>query len=116
MTQDDAQGVLFPTEPDGRRSTASTGRAVWADAVRGVDDTLGARIGRAGDWRKAYVGLVVAHTAAAARTPTASVQVARQGLASLNERMRFERDGAVTSVRDAVADCNELLHPLTVRC
>ena len=115
MTQDDVQGVLFPLEADGRRSTASTGRAVWADAVRGVDDTLGARIGRVGDWRKDYVDLVVAHTAAATRTPAAAVQVARQGLASLGERMRFERDGAVTSVRDAVADGKQLLHPLTVR-
>lgn len=34
------QGVLFPRGVDGRSSTTATGRAVWADAVRGVDDAL----------------------------------------------------------------------------
>jgi len=93
------QGVLFPLGPDGRRSTASTGKAVWADAVRGVDDVLGARIGQAGDWRKDYVRAVVSHTGAATRSPDAAVTVARQGLASLATRMRFERDGAGRVVR-----------------
>ena len=66
---DAEQGVLFPRGSDGRRSTASTGKAVWADAVRGVDDVLGARIGQAGDWRKDYVRAVVSHTGAATRSP-----------------------------------------------
>jgi len=109
------QGVLFPLGPDGRRSTASTGKAVWADAVRGVDDVLGARIGQAGDWRKEYVRAVVSHTVAATRSPDAAVTVARQGLASLAARMRFERDGATGSVADALRDGRPSLAPRTVR-
>ena len=96
------QGVLFPKGTDGRRSTGSTGRAVWADAVRGVDDDLARRIEGAGDWRKAYVELVVAHTAAAATTDKGAVEVARAGLDSLNGRMVFERDGASAPVAEAL--------------
>ena len=98
------QGVLFPCEDGGRRSTASTGRAVWADAVRDVDPPLTARIEGAGDWRRAYVGAVVAHTAAAARTPEAAIGGARGGLASLGRRMVFERDGGTAALADALRE------------
>src|SRR5687768_1919879 len=97
-------GVLFPAGPDGRRSTAATGRAVWGDAVRGVDDEVAARVGAAKDWRKDYVDVVVGHTAAATRTAEGAVRVARQGLASLAERMVFERDGRTSTVAAALAE------------
>lgn len=99
---DAEQGVLFPRADDERRSTAATGRAVWADAIRAVDPTLAARIEGSQDWRKDYVGAVVAHTAAATRAAESGIGVARAGLRSLGERMRFERDGEVTSVSVAV--------------
>ena len=103
MSPSPSSGVVFPTGKDGRRSTTATGRAVWADAVRDVDPGLAARIDGAGDWRRAYVPLVVDVTATGTRTPDAAVTVARAGIASLTDRMRFERDGASTSVADAVA-------------
>ena len=109
------QGVLFPAGPDGRRSTASTGKAVWADAMRGVDDELAERIARAGDWRKEYVAGVVAHTAAATRSPDAAVEVARQGLASLGDRMRFERGASIGPVAQALTDGKEVLRPQVLR-
>ena len=115
MTQDREQGVLFPAGPDGRRSTASTGRAVWADAVRGVDDALATRIERAKDWRKDYVDAVVTHTAAATRDAGSAVRVAKQGLDALADRMRFERDGAITSVAQALDDGKDVLRSETVR-
>ncbi|MCW2615501.1 MAG: hypothetical protein JWN08_2495 [Frankiales bacterium] len=102
MSED--QGVLFPREADGRRSTAATGRAVWADAVRAVDPALAQRIEAAGDWRKEYVDAVVAHTAAATRTPGATVAVARAGLESLGSRMVFTRDGASVPLSSALQD------------
>ena len=103
MSQSPSSGVVFPTGEDGRRSTTATGRAVWADAVRDVDPSLAGRIDGAGDWRTAYVPHVVAVTAAGTRSPETAVAVARAGLASLRERMRFERSGASTSVPSAVA-------------
>lgn len=110
----DEQGVLFPAGADGRRSTATTGRAMWADAVRGVDDALAQRIETSSSWRTDYVDAVVAHTAAATRSADAAVQVARQGLASLADRMRFERDGATGPVGQALQDGKEVLRPQTV--
>jgi hypothetical protein len=115
VTQEREQGVLFPADEQGRRSSASTGRLVWAEAVRGVDDALAAQIGSAEDWRRQYVRAVVAHTAAATRSADATVAVAQQGLAALAERMRFERDGAISSVGDALMDGKDVLRTQTVR-
>jgi hypothetical protein len=109
------EGVLFPAGDDGRRSTAATGRAVWADAVRDADPALAGRIEQARDWRRDYVRAVVDHTAAATRSAQDGVQVARAGLTSLNQRMRFEREGAISSVTQALEDGKELLRPRTIR-
>lgn len=114
MTQDREQGVLFPRGEDGRRSTASTGRAVWADAVRGVDAALADRIEVARDWRRDYVAAVVEHTAAATRTARGAVEVARAGLASLGARMGFERDGVNRSVATALGEPGRPLGSQTV--
>jgi len=107
-------GVVFPLGEDGRRGTASTGRAVWADAVRGVDDELAARIETAEDWRRQYVDIVVAHTAAATRTTVGAATVARQGLEALDRRMRFERDGDSRPVGAVLADAPAPLPAETV--
>jgi hypothetical protein len=95
-------GVVFPRGDDGRRSTTATGRHVWADAVRDVDADLATRIGAERDWRSGYVPRVVEATAAATRSRDAALTVARAGLASLAERMVFERDGDARPVADAV--------------
>lgn len=109
------QGVLFPRGPDGRRSTADTGRGVWADAVRAVDPVLALRIEQAEDWRRGYVEAVVAHTAAATRTPAATIGVARAGLSSLSRRMVFERDGGSGPLAGALQRPRTVLPGETVR-
>ncbi|HEU0103990.1 MAG TPA: hypothetical protein VFR07_16870 [Mycobacteriales bacterium] len=114
-SQDRQQGVQFPTGADGTRSTAATGRAVWADAVRVVDEGLAQRIEHSRNWRKDYVGLVVEHTAAATAGDKGAVEVARSGLDSLAGRMRFERDGAATPLAEALGAPREPLGAQVVR-
>lgn len=98
------QGVVFPTDADGRRSTTATGRAIWADAVRGVDPALAARLEAQGDWRTGYLRAVVDVTAAGTRSPETSLETARAGLASVAQRLRFTRDGSVASLAEALRD------------
>jgi hypothetical protein len=94
-------GVVFPRDEAGRRSTTATATAVWAEAVREVDPDLAARISTTRDWRKGYVDRVVEVTAAATRSPDAAVTVARAGLRALGERMRFERAGGSMRLDEA---------------
>ena len=103
MVEHGQPGVVFPLGGDGRRSTTATGKAVWADAVREVDADLASRIEAERDWRSGYLARVVEVTVATTRTPEVGLAVARDGLASLMKRMRFERGDDSTSVPDAVA-------------
>ena len=107
-------GVAFPTGPDGRRSTTTTGREVWADAVRAVDADLAGSISAERDWRTTYVRHVVDVTATGTRSAAAALGGARAGLAALGERMVFERDGRAVPVADAVKGGGEPLGTRTV--
>src|SRR6476620_5025979 len=81
-------GVVFP-EVNGRRSTSALGRAVVADALRGVDPVGAQAAERETNWRQGYLThfkrLV---EAGLLRDGEAAVDVARAGLDSLHARMR----------------------------
>jgi hypothetical protein len=81
-------GVVFP-EVDGKRSTSALGRAVVADALRGVDPVGAQAAERETNWRQGYL----AHfrrmvEAGLLEDGEAAATIARDGLASLHERMR----------------------------
>ena len=87
MSEETSAGVHFPADDRGRRSTTTTTKGVLADSVRGVDPALAQRIDGAGQWRKEYVDLVHAVTAASATSPGAAATIATDGLASMRRRM-----------------------------
>lgn len=86
MSDETSAGVHFPADDQGRRSTTTTTRGVLADSVRGVDAALAERIDGARDWRKDYVDLVHAVTAASAGSPDRASRIATDGLASMRRR------------------------------
>ncbi|WP_436527430.1 hypothetical protein [Actinoplanes sp. HUAS TT8] len=88
----------FPTDSEGRRSSAALGRAVVADALRPVDPAAAAAAERETDWRRGYLrhfrALVEAGLSA---DGTAGYEIAEAGLLSLHARMRYVRpDGEFT--------------------
>jgi hypothetical protein len=87
------EGVAFPEGGDGRRSTSATGRAVFADSIRGVDPQVAARIEHTSDWRGGYIGPLRDIVTAAARNPDAALAVSRDGLESAHRRFVFSRGG-----------------------
>lgn len=81
-------GVVFPHSGSGR-STSAFGRAVVADALRGVDP-LGARAAEAEtSWRREYRVHFRRLVEAGLLSVDAAVQVARAGMSSLYARMRL---------------------------
>src|SRR5690349_4347497 len=86
----DPSGVVFPLDPtSGRRSTTATGRAVVADALRGVDPVGAASAERETNWRQGYLPHFRRLVEAGLTSPEAAHDIARGGLASLHERMRW---------------------------
>lgn len=86
--QADRRGLVFPTDAEGRRSTSSTGRAVVADALRGVDATGAQAAEQATAWRSDYLTHMRRLVEAGLSSPDDALTIARDGLASLNRRMR----------------------------
>ena len=88
----DPSGVVFPLDPaSGRRSTTATGRAVVADALRGVDPVGAASAERETNWRQGYLPHFRRLVEAGVATPGAAQTIAASGLDSLHRRMRWAR-------------------------
>lgn len=88
MTNDERQGLVFPSDAEGRRSTSALGRAVVADALRAVDPTGARAAEQASAWRTDYLVHFRRLVEAGLASPEAAVSVAEGGLGSLRERMR----------------------------
>ncbi|MCW2848314.1 MAG: hypothetical protein JWR90_2288 [Marmoricola sp.] len=79
---------MFPTDDEGRRSTSVVGRGVVADALRDTDPTGARAASGATGWRTDYLVHFRRLVEAGLVSPDAAVSIARQGLASLHDRMR----------------------------
>ena len=98
-------GVVFPCVAD-RRSTTATGRAVVADALRAADPVGAASAERETNWRQGYLPHFRRLVEAGLQSPEAARVIARDGLASLHERMRWNDehgDHPLTEAFDAEA-------------
>ena len=92
-------GVAFPVAADGRRSTSALGRAVVADALRRVDPAGARAAEREGKWRTRYPVHFRRLIEAGLASGQATSSVARDGLESVHQRMRFiSHDGAETGL------------------
>ncbi len=104
MTELDPQrGVDFPVV-DGKQSSMSTGRAVFADAAGVTDEALAQRILRTQNWRKDYPELARDLVVSGLRAKGGSVRMSRDGLDSLYRRFTFTRDGHSTPIAEAFAE------------
>jgi hypothetical protein len=97
-------GVAFPAMADGRRSTSALGQAVVADALARVDQA-GARAARQeASWRAGYLVHFRRLIEAGLASRQAAVSVARDGLASLHQRMRvIGPDGAESGLDTVIS-------------
>jgi hypothetical protein len=85
---DEPTGVVIPRTGESR-STSALGRAVVADALRGVDP-IGARGAEsATNWRRDYVIHFRRLIEAGLPSTDAALQIARDGLSSLHSRMLY---------------------------
>jgi hypothetical protein len=101
MSDQEQSGVLFPLV-DGRRSTQTTARAVFAEAARGCSPDVADAIEHSGNWHKDYVRHLGSVERVSASSPKSALAVASDGLFALHERMVFARDGEEVSLAHAL--------------
>jgi hypothetical protein len=87
-------GVVFPRSGDGgRRSTSAVGRAVVADALRGVDPAGARAAEHETNWRTGYLVHFRRLVEVGLTSAEAARRIAADGLASLGARMRYAAPG-----------------------
>src|SRR5688572_20662092 len=101
MTAD--TGVVFPATADGTRSTSALGRAVVADALRGVDPVGARSAEHETNWRSGYLVHFRRLVEAGLTSAAAARRIAADGLASLHGRMRFATADGEAALSDALA-------------
>lgn len=83
------RGVVFPETEGRQRSTSQLGRAVVADALRAADPVGARSAEQETAWRRNYVLHLRRLVEAGLLSPDAARSIARDGLDSLYERMRY---------------------------
>ncbi|HMC67955.1 MAG TPA: hypothetical protein VKJ07_02265, partial [Mycobacteriales bacterium] len=101
-SSDQSSGVLFPLV-DGRRSTQTTARAVFADAARATSPEVADAIEHTSNWHKDYVRHLGAVERISAASPKSALAVAGDGLFALHERMVFARDGEEVALAQSLS-------------
>ncbi|MCA1780623.1 MAG: hypothetical protein ABR500_16570 [Dermatophilaceae bacterium] len=97
----ESTGVVFPLI-DGRRSTAVTGRAVIADALRAIDPIGTGAAERETNWRAGYLVHFRRLVEAGLPSSEAALTIARDGLAAVHDRMQWgDPDAADAPLRSA---------------
>src|SRR4051794_41824107 len=96
-------GVLFPLV-DGRRSTQTTARAVFAEATRSCAPDVADAIDSSEKWRRDYVARLIDIEAASASAPKNALLIAADGLAAVHERVGFARGGGGMPRAQGVAE------------
>jgi len=102
MDGDGAEGVVFPLSADGRRSTSALGSAVVADALRPVDPVGALGAEQETDWRSGYLIHFRRLVEAGLTSKAAALSVARDGLGSLQARMRVRWPAGAETGLDGV--------------
>ncbi|HEX8002915.1 MAG TPA: hypothetical protein VF519_09510 [Mycobacteriales bacterium] len=96
------RGVVFPTAGEGR-STSAFGRAVVSDALRDVDAVGATAAEYDTNWRRGYLTHFRRLVEAGLTHPDDARTIARKGLASARERMRYVTDAGEVPLDEAVA-------------
>lgn len=108
------QGVVFPADDSGRVSTMAVNQAVFADAARGTDPALAARIEAESTWRTDYIPHIRALLELGMKSTGNAIAISSDGLAGLRTRLQFRRDGGVASIAEAMSTPAEHLGTATV--
>ncbi len=96
------QGVIFPRDADGRRSSTAVVRETFARAVEAVDANLAAAIRGERRWREQYVDHLYRIAHISAGNPETALSIARAGLAAAHQACVFQCEAQELSLVDAM--------------
>jgi hypothetical protein len=96
-------GIVFPRAADGERSSSATGREIVAAALHDAQPAAAAAVRAERNWRSNYPRHLRQLVESALADDERPLVIARAGLAAAAAVMRFARDGAESSLAEAMA-------------
>ncbi len=95
-------GIVFPLDKKGKRSTTVFGKQIVAAALRPVDAALADSVLREKNWRKEYRDYFVNMTALSLESAENAHTIARAGLDAVYDSFEFVRDTVTLPLNDAM--------------
>eukprot|EP01059_Diplonema_ambulator_P007541 TRINITY_DN17001_c0_g3_i1.p1 TRINITY_DN17001_c0_g3~~TRINITY_DN17001_c0_g3_i1.p1 ORF type:complete len:739 (+),score=296.22 TRINITY_DN17001_c0_g3_i1:48-2219(+) len=95
-------GVEFPQDDKGERSTTSVNQSTFEAAIRPVDSAAADAVKKQKGWRFTYNKHVVTQVKTAVKSEANAYAIAEAGEAYLHNQMRFIRDDVETSLAEAM--------------
>ncbi len=116
MSEDEkVQGIQFPQDANGRRSSIATGKKILAAAVAPIDSAIANKLTAESKWRDHYPQHIYSQVMLGLKTPENGLEIARNGLDALYDQFEFVRSGSGFSLREAVAaPTGTPLHTVTI--
>lgn len=96
-------GVEFPVDSKGERSTTEVNQATFAAAIQAVDPSAAEAVQAQRGWRFGYIKHLVAQVETAAKSPKNALAIANAGLQYLHNTMDFVRDDKPMKLSEAMA-------------
>eukprot|EP00049_Salpingoeca_infusionum_P014445 m.270182 g.270182 ORF g.270182 m.270182 type:complete len:776 (-) comp15677_c0_seq1:4347-6674(-) len=95
-------GIQFPEDPKGVRSSTGVNQGAFAASLLNVDREAAFDVCREKNWRFGYQKHVVKNVAISCKDTNTCLQIARDGLGYLYNRMEFIRDGKTVLLQEAM--------------
>jgi len=100
-------GVEFPVDSKGERSTTELNQAAFVAAIASVDPAAAQAARAQRGWRFGYTKHLVTQVETAAKSPENALKIANAGLDYLHSNMEFVREEKSMKLSEAMATCTE---------
>jgi len=108
------EGVQFPPDSKGKRSTTGTSKRVWATAMGDDTGAFERAIMGEKDWRHKYAPFVVQVADESVRSKEKCVSIAKRGLEQVHKEFEFIRDGVTYPIKEAMTALTTTLGTVAV--
>lgn len=102
MAAEAEQGVVFPKNSTGKRSSTATVKQILANSVEDIDLNLGKSILNEKKWRRRYPVFINRINLASIASGDHALQIAKKGLNAAYQTMRFIRDNEEMTLDEAM--------------
>jgi len=111
-----AEGVIFPKNPQGERSTTDTSKQLFATCFRAVkQDAIAQEVLKESNWRYRYGKYYLKHVQVSLESPKNALAIANAGLNYLHDNFEFVRGDKTYKLSEAMKEIKGSFHTAFIK-